>query len=153
MLAEVRRVLRAGGVFVASSWGTSGRDRAYSAAFTVYKRYTSNRPRPFSTLLDESTWSDPERGRETIARSGLASVEVITRGLAGVYPSAAAAVDWAFAWPLTAAGLDRLEPARRQALCSEALAAIEAEGELRWERAVHYYRAIAPGAPVWTNPA
>jgi SAM-dependent methyltransferase len=146
VLVAVRQVLRPRGVFVASAWGSSGSDRSFSAAFSVYRRYTNDVPRPFSALLDERNWSDPNLALDILARSGLASPEAITRKLIGAYPSAAAALEWAFAWPLTAAGLEsQVDPARREALLADALAAIEAAGELRWEREVHYYRATVPG--------
>ena len=144
-LAEVRRTLRPGGVFVASAWGSTstGSDPSFSAAFSVYKRYTQNTPRPFSTLLDEASWMDPDRGREVIAGSGLVSVEVITRRLTGTYQSAADAVQWALAWPLTAEGCHQLPSAACEALRAEALVAVEATGQLDWFRDVHYYRAKA----------
>jgi ubiquinone/menaquinone biosynthesis C-methylase UbiE len=47
VLAEIRRTLRPGGVFVASTWGSTGTDPSFSAAFSVYKRFTHSRPRPF----------------------------------------------------------------------------------------------------------
>jgi SAM-dependent methyltransferase len=143
---EVRRMLGPGGTFVGTSWGTTGTDRSYAAALSVYRRYTGNVPRPFSALLDEKTWSDPERGRACLARSGLSATRVVTRRLEGRYPTAAAALEWALSWPLTAAGVERLEPARREALRADALAAIEAENDLHWERAVHYYQAVATGS-------
>ena len=145
VLAEVRRTLRPGGVFVASTWGSTGTDPSFSAAFSVYKRYTHNKPRPFSSLLDESSWVETERGGEVIARAGLVSIEVITRRLTGAYQTAAAAVEWAFAWPLTAEGRDQLASASCDALRAEALAAVETTGQLEWHRDVHYYRAKAPG--------
>ena len=145
VLAEVRRILRPGGVFVASTWGSAGTDPSFSAAFSVYKRHTRNKLRPFSTLLDEASWVDPDRGREVIAASGLTSVEVITRRLAGAYGSSVAAVEWTLAWPLTAEGRDQLASATRDALLTDAVAAVEAVGNLEWHRDVHYYRARAPG--------
>jgi ubiquinone/menaquinone biosynthesis C-methylase UbiE len=143
VLTEVRRILRSNGVFVASSWGRSGRDPAYAAVMIVYRRYTGNLPRPFSTLLDEASWSEPDRGRGIIAKSGFASVEVITRTVTGEYSTPDAATEWALAWPLTAEGLRRLTVAEREALRRDALTAVESAGGLRWERAVHYYRAAA----------
>lgn len=86
---------------------------------------------------------DPDRGREIIAGSGLASVEVITRRLRGTYQSAAAAVEWALAWPLTAEDCDQLPSAACEELRAEALAAVEAIGQLEWYHDVHYYRAKA----------
>ncbi len=144
VLAEVRRTLRPGGVFVASTWGSTGTDPSFSAAFSVYKRYTQNKPRPFSALLDEASWVDADRGREVVARSGLVSVEVVTRRLTGTYGSPVAAVDWALAWPLTAGGRDQLASATCDALRTDAVAAVEAVGDLEWYRDVHYYRAQAP---------
>lgn len=143
VLAEVRRILRPGGVFVASTWGSTGTNPCYSAAFSVYKRYTHNTPGLSSTLLDEASWMDPDWGREVIAGSGLTSVEVITLRLTGAYQSAAAAVEWALAWPLTAEGCDQLPSAVCEALRAEALAAVEATGQLEWYHDVHYYRAKA----------
>jgi hypothetical protein len=87
---------------------------------------------------------DPNRGREVLAGSGLVSVEVITRRLSGVYDNAAAAVEWALAWPLTAEGRDQLSIAARDALWREAVAAVEATARLGWYRDIHYYRAQAP---------
>jgi len=144
VLDAVGQILRPGGVFVASAWGSSGTDRSFSAAFSVYKRYTDNLPRPFSTLLDERSWSDPDRALDIVARSGLVSPEVITRSLVGTYPTAAAALEWALSWPLTAEGVDQVDPVRREALRADALAAIKTAGELHWHREVHYYRATAP---------
>jgi SAM-dependent methyltransferase len=144
VLAEIRRTLRPGGVFVASAWGSTGTDPSFSAAFSVYKRYTHNKPRPLSNLLDESSWMEPGRGGEVIAGAGLVSVEVITRRLTGAYQTAAAAIEWALAWPLTAEGRDQLPSVACEELRAEALAAVEATGQLEWYRDVHYYRAKAP---------
>jgi SAM-dependent methyltransferase len=143
VLAEIRRTLRPGGVFVASAWGSAGTDPSFSAAFSVYKRYTEQTPRPSSALLDEARWMDADRGREVIFGSGLVSVEVITRRLTGTYQSATAAVQWALAWPLTAEGCQQLPSTSRETLRAEALAAVEATGQLEWYRDVHYYRAKA----------
>jgi SAM-dependent methyltransferase len=144
VLAEVRRTLRPGGVFVASTWGSTGTDPSYSAAFSVYKKYTHGKPRPCSSLLDEASWVDPDRGRAVIAGSGLVSVEVMTRRLTGAYDSPAAAVEWALAWPLTAEGRDQLTSATCDALRTDAIAAVEAAGDLKWSRDIHYYRARVP---------
>jgi SAM-dependent methyltransferase len=142
VLAEIRRTLRPGGFFVGSAWGP-GSDPSFTAAFAVYKRYTQDTPRRLATLLDEASWMDPERGREVISGSGLVPIEVITRRLTGTYASAEAAVDWVLAWPLMAEGCQQLAPADRKALRAEALAAVEAAGQLEWHRDIHYYRAQA----------
>jgi SAM-dependent methyltransferase len=144
VLLEIRRTLRPGGVFVASTWGSTSTDPSFSAAFSVYKRDTHSRPRPFSALLDEASWADPDRGKEIIAGSGLASVEVITRRLTGTYGSPVAAVEWALAWPLVAEGRDQLSSATSDALRTDAVAAVEAVDNLDWYRDIHYYRAKAP---------
>ncbi len=143
VLTGVGRTLRPGGVFVASAWGSPGGDPSWSAAFSVYQRYTQNTPKPFSTSLDEASWRDPERGQEIIAGSGLVAVEVITRRFAGTYPSAEAAVDWVLAWPLMAEVWHQLPSAERQALRTAALGAVEAAGQLDWHRDIHFYCARA----------
>jgi hypothetical protein len=95
-------------------------------------------------LLDETTWTDPDRGIDVIAGSGLVSIEVDTRRLTDAYDSPAAAVEWTLAWPLTAAGRGQLDSATREALRVDAVVAVEAVGELEWNRDVHYYRARSP---------
>lgn len=148
VLAELCRILRPGGIFVASTWGSTGSDPSYAAALSVYKSYRQSRPRPFSHLLDESSWRDPDRGRKLIAESGLKSVDMISRRFAGTYDSPLAAVEWALAWPLTAEGRDQLASTVRDALWASAVAAVERVGDLAWHRDVHYYVARAPSADV-----
>lgn len=144
VLAEVRRSLRPLGVFVASTWGSTGSDPSFSVVLSIYRKYTHNKPRPYSFFLDETSWMDPNRGTEAILGSGLVSVEVITRRLTGVYGSPAAAVQWALAWPLTADGCNQLDSVTSDALWTDAVAAVEAIQNLEWNRDVHYYRARSP---------
>ena len=141
VLGQVRHVLRSQGVFVATSWGPSRSDQAFSTVFSIYERHTEALPWRFRALLDEASWSDADRGRDIIRRSGFTSVDVVTRTASGRYPTADAALAWAFAWPLISDRVAQLEPGLGDALRTEALASVQAEGDLSWQRAVHYYRA------------
>ena len=72
------------------------------------------------------------------------SVRVTTLPLSGIYRSPAAALDWAFAWPLTGIILDGLDLASLAALRSEALAEIERTADLTWRYTVNYFKSQVP---------
>jgi ubiquinone/menaquinone biosynthesis C-methylase UbiE len=138
---EVRRVLRPGGHFVSSSWGTQSRNPSFSAAMNVLKKYVGDTKDAFSGLLDEMTWASPERGCEILESVGFESVTVTTIPLSGTYSSPAAALDWTIAWPLTGVILDGLDTANLAALRTEAISEIERADDLTWQYAVNYFKA------------
>jgi SAM-dependent methyltransferase len=142
-LAEVRRVLVAGGRLVASSWAPSGANPSFAAAVETLGRFVDGEPSALAGIIDEQDWADRERGAKLLQDAGLEPVTVTTLPLRGRYPSVDGALAWMLAWPSYGETAASLEPARLDAFTREASAAITGCGDLEWRFVVNYYIALS----------
>ena len=131
-LAEVLRVLRPGGTFVASAW-TEGSSIPTRTVFETLDRCAAA-----DNTLDEETWSRRRRGADVLRAAGFTNVSVRTESFRGEFADADAALEWATAWPLTAERLARLESSRRDEFLSEARDAL-ATMSLSWSFTFNFY--------------
>ena len=166
VLSQVRRVLRRGGRFVASAWGTHGSNSA-SAAIRAELHSRSSAtpalsgpplpPEPdgagragivssssppgsssrFAGILDERTWADAERGSRLLAGAGF-SIKVVSEPLRGCFADARAALEWTLAWPEASAAAAALPAAEREQFVRAALAGAAAT-DLTWTYPVNYF--------------
>ena len=143
-LRGVRRVLKRGGNFVASSWGTAALNPAFSTILEVLKRHTPGAIHPFAQLLDEGTWASTESGCMVLQRAGFAPVRATANRLTGTYGSPQAAFDWVFAWPSYGKTLAGLDAGAQEAVRTEAIAAIAKAGDLSWEYTYNCFVAVKP---------
>jgi SAM-dependent methyltransferase len=137
VLREVLGVLRPGGRFVASAWGSGS---SYPAAGISDLLPTSASD---DASLDEATWSTAETGAELLRRAGFVRVAATTELFTGRFADAQQALAWSLAWPLTAADLAALDPSARQEFLAAAREALR-HADLSWRFAVNYYVAMAP---------
>src|SRR5258708_5207354 len=86
VLKEIGRVLRAGGIFVESSWGADGENAAFAVILDELRRARGGELHAFAGILDEDTWADPDTGAQLIRDAGF-TVAVVTERLAGRYYS------------------------------------------------------------------
>jgi len=143
VLAEVRRVLNPGGVFVESSWGAEGESPAFSAVLLALKRHSKGDLHSFAGILDEDTWADPDSGVKVIRSAGFHTVDVLTERCEGTFAGPGHVLAWALAWPdygETAAALGDAAGAFR----AEAVVAA-GQADLRWWFGINYFVATAPG--------
>ena len=145
VLDEVRRVLRAGGRFVESSWGSEGENEAFTAILGALRAASGGDLHAFAGILDEDTWADPERGAALIASAGF-DVDVVIDRLTGRYDSPSTALDWTLAWPDYAETVALLSEGKRASFRTTAAAEI-AESELSWGFAINYYVATKTPEP------
>ncbi|MGD2159287.1 MAG: class I SAM-dependent methyltransferase [Anaerolineales bacterium] len=144
-LREIRRVLRSGGRFITSAWGSGGESRTKEAAVEVRRRFLSDREVVFGGALNEDMWADEERGFEALRGAGFEAVRVRTLPLSGEYRNHAEALETALAWPLTRYRIAQLAPADRSRLRHETAAAVRQVDDLRWRSEIHYYQAARSG--------
>ena len=135
-LSEVRRVLRPGGRFVASTWAEGGSNPARTV-MGVIDRYAAP-----AEGLDETTWAAPERGRGILRDAGFTGVSTETHAFDCVFADAEEALAWVVASPVTASRLARLDPERRAELFAEAHEAL-ADAGLAGSFAFNFYVATA----------
>lgn len=140
-LAEVRRVLRPGGRFVASCWGPEVTNPAFAAVQETLRRHGPAEIQFFKPLLDESTWACATDGSRELREAGFAAVRVVRAPLSGRYDSPETALDWTLAWPSYGETFDRLEPSIQAVVRAEAVTAIDAAGDLDWQCEVNIYDA------------
>lgn len=145
VLGEVRRVLRVGGRFVESSWGSEGENEAFTAILSVLRAASRGHLHAFADILDEDTWADPERGAALLSTAGF-DVDVVTDRLTGRYDSPSAALAWTLAWPDYGETAASLSESERASFKTTAAAEI-AESELSWWFAVNYYVATKTPRP------
>lgn len=120
-LAEVRRVLTQGGIFVASAWG-SGTNPASIVGGLL------DRLAPPLRTIDERTWSDVRQGCAMLRRAGFEDVAALSERFDASFPTAEEALAWALAWPLLAARVGSLDSAARGGIVLEARRALDATG-------------------------
>jgi SAM-dependent methyltransferase len=132
-LAEVLRVLRPGGMLVASAWA---KDSSFPTAGVgeILDRYAGQAP----TTVDEETWADVSRGSDVLCEAGFVQVSARTETFAGEFADPQRAVDWFVAWPLTAARLAQLEPGARKGFLDEARDLLAARS-LAWTFVFNFY--------------
>lgn len=140
-LAEVRRVLRPEGRFVASCWGPNATNPAFNAVEETLLRYNPAEIQFFKPLLDESTWACTGDGTHELREAGFAAVRIVRASLSDRYASPETALDWTLAWPSYGEAFDKLEPSIQAAVRAEAVKAIEATGDLGWHYDVNIYNA------------
>ena len=135
-LREIGRVLRPAGRLVASAWGEGSR-LPTGVVGELLDRYGAAVP---DDGLDEDTWLRAEDGSAVLRRAGFADVSVTTESFEGRFADAEEALAWSLAWPLTAAGFARLDPARRERLRRDSLEAL-AGSSLSWRFVFNLYLA------------
>ena len=110
-LREVRRVLRPGGMFVATVWGPLARNPAYEALAVALRRFVSED----AARLPPFTLTDAESVRTLVRDGGFAEVSVELESLSVNVPSAELLVEWVAAGgPTLRHNLARLPEARRR---------------------------------------
>lgn len=151
VLAEIRRVLRARGRFITSTWGTEGESPSKMAAVEVRNKYLEDRADTFEGTFDEDVWADVNRGRHTLQEAGFENIDVKTAQLTGEHANRADAVEAALAWPVTRYRIARLDPADQRRLTEETVTAIADVDDLHWQSQIHYYQATRSAD--WKTPS
>jgi ubiquinone/menaquinone biosynthesis C-methylase UbiE len=146
-LREALRVLREGGRFVASAWGQGVGTPSSAAAMEVVKRYGATES---DSGLDEETWFEVEKGSEMLRRAAFADVSARTERFSGSFADVDEALKWAFAWPVRAAGLARIDPSDRDGAMAEARQSVAA-ADLTWRFVFNFYLGHRP-APAASSP-
>ncbi len=141
-LREIRRILRWGGRFIASAWGSEKEDPSYSAVFKVLEKYFEVEEEQFEVSLDEAMWADVRRVRQVLRQAGFGEVKVSTLPLKGIYKNPIDAVNWAFAWPLVQDRIGKLNPNNLKKLKAQAVSSVSEVADLRWWRNINCYYAI-----------
>lgn len=144
VLAEILRVLRGGGVLVASAWAMAGSNPAFSTVLDVLRRHASGPVHPFAELIDERTWSDARSGCEILSGAGFEPTRVVIDRVRGAYASAEDAFRWTMAWPSYAQTLGELAEDARAAVRAQALDALARHRALAWELAFNCFVAVKP---------
>jgi SAM-dependent methyltransferase len=119
-LSEVRRVLRPGGRFVASTWAEGGSNPARTVMHVIDRHVAP------AEGLDEATWAVRERGCAILCDAGFDRVSAETDSFSCTFADAAEALAWVVASPVTASRLARLDTDRRERILAEARTALAA---------------------------
>jgi SAM-dependent methyltransferase len=136
-LAEVLRVLRPGGTFVASAWGERGSNPVRTVG-EIIDRYVAR-----AEHLDERTWAVPARGVDILWSAGFTRISAETCSFDCAFADAEEALAWVVASPVTASRLARVDPGRRAQLSIEARDAL-ANASLAGSFSFNYYVASRP---------
>ncbi|MDQ6885424.1 MAG: methyltransferase domain-containing protein [Candidatus Dormibacteraeota bacterium] len=139
VLSEVRRVLKRTGSLVASCWGQARSNLSRDAVQSVLEQYLPGWSDPFSQIMNEERWAEPENGLGLLRSAGFDSVGVVTERLGGVFATPVEALGRAVAGPTRGEMVDAIQPAAGAKFQADALAAIEAAGDLSWWEIVNYY--------------
>ena len=141
VLEEVRRVLRPRGRLVASCWGPQGFNPSRDAVQARLARYLPEWRDPFAAITTREVWADAQRGLRILRRAGFERVQVATERLCGEFAGPEQALARAVAGTVAGAMADAIQDDELGRFRAEALAAIEATGDLAWWDLVNYYRA------------
>lgn len=141
-LGELNRVLRPGGLFITSAWGTKGKSPSKEAANKVRNGFLEARESVFEGSFNDEIWAEVETGLHALRQAGFTNVRVSTRLLSREHRNHGEAIEYALAWPLTRYRIARLAPAEQRRLREEISRAILKVDDLRWQSEVHYYQAI-----------
>jgi SAM-dependent methyltransferase len=136
-LGEVLRVLREGGLLVASTWGTGGDIPSLTKVVAALERHGA---RDKGYTVDEATWLDPEQGSDALRGAGFAQVVVTPERFTGRFADAETALRWTLAWPCGSARLARLDGSRRNAFLVDAHQALDG-ADLSWHLVFNIYLA------------
>ena len=110
-LRDVRRVLRAGGRLVASTWSALCDNPGYAALAEGLRTFVSDT----AARLPPLTLTDPDEIRRLLSSAGFTEVHVSAPTLAFTVPSAAAFIDWvATGGPTIRRNLAELPESRRE---------------------------------------
>jgi SAM-dependent methyltransferase len=134
-IREVLRVLREGGPFVASTWGTAVDIPSLSKVVAALERHGASDK---GYTVDEETWFYAEQGSDVLRNAGFADVGVKTERFTGRFADAEAALQWTLAWPCGSARLARLDKRNRDAFLNDARQAL-AGADLSWNFVFNVY--------------
>jgi len=138
-LREANRVLRSGGRFITSAWGTEGENQSKSAAVEVRRKFLADKETTFRGSFNENLWADVEGAREALTQAGFVDIQVNTHELSGEYKSHEEAIETALAWPITRYRVAQLTPLGQRKLKEETASVIRQVEDLHWRSEVHYY--------------
>jgi SAM-dependent methyltransferase len=138
-LGEIRRLLRPGGRFIASAWGTKIESSTKAAAVEVRNKYLAEIDVTFGDELNEELWADVERGRAALRGAGFEDIQVITSSLSGQYNNHSEAKEAATAWPITRYRISQLSLEEQKKLQEETVFTIRQAPDLNWWSEIHYY--------------
>ncbi len=139
VLLEVRRVLGATGGLVAACWGSERSNLSRDAVQAALEQYLPGWTDPFGQIMNEGLWAEPEQGLRLLQVAGFDSVTVVTEQIGGMFANPLEALRRAVAGPTRGAMVDAVPASLRQRFQADALAAIEATGDLSWWELVNYY--------------
>ena len=142
-LQEILRVLRPGGRFVTSAWGTEGESPTKAAAIAVRNRFLEEREQTFEGAFGEDLWADVQKGNEILRQVGFQNIDVKTSQLSGKHQNHSDALEVALAWPITRYRISRLDPDDQRKLKADTAAAILELDDLHWHSEIHYYQAAS----------
>ena len=83
-LAEIHRVLSAGGWFLAVAWGAEKKDLSISAVFGVIQRYLEDDSDPSEDTIDEETWANVNHGCDTLKQASFVKMSSSNRSGRGI---------------------------------------------------------------------
>lgn len=138
-LAEVLRVLDAGGLFAACSWGPDGSSPAFAAALRLLEQASDGELHAFSGFLDEAAWTDRQRGAESLRRAGFRAVDTVTEWFAGAFADVDEAIAWTLAWPNYGQTFAALDAAAQRRFMERARTEIAELGDLSWRFGINFY--------------
>jgi ubiquinone/menaquinone biosynthesis C-methylase UbiE len=138
-LSEVKRVLVAGGTFVASAWGVHALNPSGAAVQNALNRYSHDETARVEDLIDEERWHDIARSKAILDEVGFTAISVHRESLSGVHSSPVAALKWTLAWASCGSIIGQISDAARNSFLQNALEAINRVNDLSWAASLLYY--------------